>query len=218
LHLGIGDRVRLRLADAICIGTVLLATIGLEASANGVAAQATGPSPAQQTIGLARGAVVALDRIAFAVDGVESGHGTDPRMWSSDPNGPQGPMQVSAAAAEDVGGGDRFDERQNRALGRAYLALMYRRYGSWPDAIAAYNWGPGNMDSWIGNGRPYDELPLSVERYRIRVLLGSALGPRGLAIRRPYPGRRPAPDPDNGRAAVGWLYVEIMRAVDLHAR
>ena len=81
-----------------------------------------------------------LDRVAFAVDGAESSHGADLRMWRPEPGGPQGPMQVSAAAAFDVGGGDRFDLAQNRALGRAYLAQMYRRYGNWQDAIAAYNW------------------------------------------------------------------------------
>src|SRR5579885_1468278 len=46
-----------------------------------------------------------LDRIAAAIDGVESNYGTNPGMWRADPVGPQGPMQVSAAAARDVGGG-----------------------------------------------------------------------------------------------------------------
>jgi hypothetical protein len=111
-----------------------------------------------------------LDRVAFAVDGAESTHGADPRMWRPEISGPQGPMQVSAAAAADLGGGDRFDLVENRQLGRAYLAHLYRRYGNWPDAIAAYNWGLGNMDSWITSGRPIGNLPLEVERYRNRVL------------------------------------------------
>jgi hypothetical protein len=84
-------------------------------------------------------------------------------------------MQVSQAAAIDVGGGDRFDFAENRALGRAYLARMYRRYGNWPDAIAAYNWGPANVDAWIGGGRPAYKFPLEVERYRDRVLRDAAL-------------------------------------------
>ena len=91
-------------------------------------------------------------------------------MWSPEWSAPQGPMQVSAAAAIDVGGGNRFDIFENRTLGRGYLALMYRRYGNWPDAIAAYNWGPGNMDAWIGSGRPSGGFPVEVERYRDRVL------------------------------------------------
>jgi Transglycosylase SLT domain len=113
---------------------------------------------------------LALDRVAFAVDGAESSHGADPRMWRPDPAGPQGPMQVSAAAAFDLGGGDRFDFGENRSLGRAYLARLYRRYGNWPDAVAAYNWGLGNLDGWIAGGRPVDGLPIEVEHYRDRVL------------------------------------------------
>jgi hypothetical protein len=123
-----------------------------------------------------------LDRIAFAVDGAESSHGADLRMWRPEPGGPQGPMQVSAAAAFDVGGGDRFDLAQNRALGRAYLAQMYRRYGNWQDAIAAYNWGPGNLDAWIGGGRAADKLPLAVERYRNRVLREAMLAEPGITM------------------------------------
>lgn len=111
-----------------------------------------------------------LDRIAFAVDGVESRHGADLRMWRPEPSGPQGPMQVSAAAAFDVGGGDRFDLRQNRLLGRAYLAQMFQRYGNWADALAAYNWGPGAMDQWIADGRNADRLPPGVAWYVDRVL------------------------------------------------
>jgi Transglycosylase SLT domain len=116
-----------------------------------------------------------LDRVTFAVDGAESSHGADIGMWRPQPSEPQGPMQVSAAAAIDVGGGDRFDLAENHALGRAYLARLYRRYGNWPDAIAAYNWGPGNVDFWIADGRMIDKLPLEVERYRNRVLRDAAL-------------------------------------------
>jgi len=111
-----------------------------------------------------------LDRIAFAVDGVESRHGADLRMWRPEFAGPQGPMQVSAAAAVDVGGGNRFDLRENRMLGRAYLAQMFRRYGNWSDALAAYNWGPGNLDLWIAGGRSPEKLPGETARYIARVL------------------------------------------------
>jgi hypothetical protein len=111
-----------------------------------------------------------LDRIARAVEGAESSFGRDPRMWRSDPNLPQGPMQITPAAALDVGGGDRFDPPVNRALGRAYLAQMYRRYGDWRDTVLAYNWGPGNVDRWLAAGRPTDWLSSGVLRYVGRVL------------------------------------------------
>lgn len=116
-----------------------------------------------------------LDRVAFAVDGAESSHGSDAAMWRVDPSGPQGPMQVSQAAATDVGGGDRFDTAQNRELGRAYLAQLYRRYGDWPDAIAAYNWGIGNLDAWVKAGRPAGKFVFGVGAYLGRVLHDSGL-------------------------------------------
>jgi hypothetical protein len=116
-----------------------------------------------------------LDRVAYAVDGAESSHGRNPAMWRPDPAGPQGPMQVSAKAATDVGGGDRFDPAQNRAIGRAYLAQLYRRYGNWPDAIAAYNWGIGNVEKWIRAGRPPNKALSGVVAYLHRVLRDSGL-------------------------------------------
>jgi Transglycosylase SLT domain len=116
-----------------------------------------------------------LDQVAFAVDGAESSHGAAPGMWRPELDGPQGPMQVSAAAALDSGSGDRFDLIRNRELGRAYLALLFRRYGNWPDAVTAYNWGPGNLDAWIARGRPMAGLPPGVERYRERVLRDGAI-------------------------------------------
>jgi transglycosylase-like protein with SLT domain len=125
----------------------------------------------QFAVGLFQSAIGGeLDRIAFAVDGVESQHGRDPSMWRPEPDGPQGPMQVSLKAALDVGGGDRFDLRENRLLGRAYLAQMFRRYGNWTDALAAYNWGPSNVDTWIADGRSSERLPNETFRYVRRVL------------------------------------------------
>jgi hypothetical protein len=116
-----------------------------------------------------------LDRVASAVDGAESSHGADMAMWRPDPSGPQGPMQVSEAAATDVGGGDRFDSLQNRAIGRAYLLQLYGRYGNWPDAIAAYNWGIGKMDAWVKSGRRPDQFLVGVGAYLRRVLHESGL-------------------------------------------
>jgi Transglycosylase SLT domain len=174
---------------------------------------------------LVAGSLGALDGIAFAVDGAESTHGADPNMWRAAPDGPQGPMQVSAAAAADVGGGDRFDIAENRMLGRAYLAHLYRRYANWADAVAAYNWGPGNMDAWIGAGRPVDRFPIAVSLYRVRVLFG-ATAPAGWFVttrfgsvrrspRRPLADRR---HPSSESIAVERLYGTIMSNAELAVR
>ncbi len=124
---------------------------------------------------LAEEPVTELDRITYAVDGAESSHGKDRSMWRSETAGPQGPMQVSEKAAIDVGGGDRFELAQNRAIGRAYLALLYRRYGNWADAVSAYNWGLGRLDSWIKAGRQPEAFATDVSRYLHRVLFDSGL-------------------------------------------
>jgi hypothetical protein len=155
-----------------------------------------------------------LDRIALAVDRLESSYGTDPLMWRADPDGPQGPMQVSAAAAADAGGGDRFDIVQNWLLGRTYLSGLYRHYGNWPDAVAAYNWGPGNMNTWIGGGRQPDAMPATVALYRMRVMATALYGPLAAGrMRRPRPPRRPLADrlhPGRATLIVERLYGEIM--------
>jgi len=144
-------------------GALLLCTgLNLTGMARSVAAEA---GPARQD----------LERIAYAVAGAESSYGRNPAMWRPNLAGPQGPMQVSEKAARDVGGGDRFDIAQNRTIGRAYLALLYRRYVNWPDAVSAYNWGMGNLDSWIRAGRPSRKLVQAVAKYSYRVLLDSGL-------------------------------------------
>src|SRR5271156_5975594 len=144
-----------------------------------------------------------LNRVATAVDGAESSHGEDIGMWRPDPSGPQGPMQVSEAAATDVGGGNRLDLTQNRAIGRAYLAQLYRRYGNWPDAIAAYNWGIGKMDAWVKAGRPPDKFLVGVAGYLRRVLHESGLCDGADTRRHRSPGeeaREPAPAPPDSLA------------------
>ncbi|HEV2099132.1 MAG TPA: lytic transglycosylase domain-containing protein [Stellaceae bacterium] len=141
-----------------------------------------------------------LDRVASAVDGAESSHGADVAMWRPDPSGPQGPMQVSEAAASDVGGGDRFDTVQNRQIGRAYLALLHRRYGDWPDAIAAYNWGIGNLEAWVKAGRPVDSSASEVASYLARVLRESGV----CAGDATPPVRQAATKPSDCAALVNW--------------
>jgi hypothetical protein len=134
-------------------------------------------------------------------------------------------MQVSAAAAADVGGGDRFDWSENHALGRAYLAHLYQRYANWPDAVAAYNWGPGNMDAWIGAGRPIDKFPIGVSLYRMRVMFGS-VAPSGISATRPFgivhpPPRRSVADlrhPSRESIAVERLYGAIMSLTESATR
>lgn len=81
----------------------------------------------------------------------------DPNAQS--PTGPQGPMQLSKAAAQDVGidPNKRFDPLTNFIGGAKYLAKMKQEFGD--NAYLAYHDGPGAVRS--GNisdaGRQYQE-------------------------------------------------------------
>jgi hypothetical protein len=175
---------RFLLAASLVFETVAVAQAGERAvPENPVPSTNPVRSPGQRTVKDEQSSSrTALDRIAYAVDGAESSHGADPAMWGSDPSGPQGPMQVTEAAAADVGGGDRYDLIRNRALGREYLALLFRRYQNWPDAIVAYNWGMGKLDAWIKAGRPADKFLVGVASYLWRVLHDSGMCDRPVRV------------------------------------
>lgn len=58
------------------------------------------------------------------------------------------------------------DPDQNVSLGVGYLAQLYKQFGDWSTALAAYNWGPGNVSS----GKPW---PTQVWNY-VQSVLGIA--------------------------------------------
>lgn len=78
--------------------------------------------------------------------------------------GAQGLMQLMPATARSLGVSDSFDPEQNVMAGTRFLSDMLRRYnGDVDSALAAYNWGPGNVDR-----RP-DRLPRETRDYLVRV-------------------------------------------------
>jgi hypothetical protein len=78
--------------------------------------------------------------------------------------GARGLMQLMPATARSLGVSDSFDPEQNVMAGTRFLKDLLQRYGGDVDsALAAYNWGPGNVDK-----RP-DHLPRETRTYLARV-------------------------------------------------
>ena len=92
------------------------------------------------------------------------------------PKGARGVMQLMPGTMRDPGFGVTpmrdSSEAENRRVGREYLDAMYRRYGDQVTALAAYNWGPGNVDKWLKSGADPKKLPAETRSYISKVLKG----------------------------------------------
>ena len=101
-------------------------------------------------------------------------HGIDPNLvlavihiesrgntFALSPVGAMGMMQIMPPTGEELatkldipwrGAQTLFDPQVNVRMGVTYLKQLESRYGSMKTALAAYNWGPGRIDSKIRRG------------------------------------------------------------------
>jgi hypothetical protein len=83
-------------------------------------------------------------------------------------SGARGNMQVMPATAQSPGFGVKPSDgtpQDDARMGRDYRSALQQKYGDEETAAIAYNWGPGNTDNWIANGRNLSQLPTETLKY-----------------------------------------------------
>jgi hypothetical protein len=98
----------------------------------------------KQNISIPTGEEYAPASLVKAVMKVESGG----KQEAVSPKGATGLMQLMPATAKELGVNPKNPE-QNVEGGSRYLQRMLNKYDSQEIALAAYNWGPGNIDRAI---------------------------------------------------------------------
>ena len=86
---------------------------------------------------------VDFDRLAGAVAMQES-HG-DPNAYNRK-SGAAGEFQFVPSTYRWLGGKNPYDPEEAWRIGQKYLRMLHEKYHDTEKALAAYNWGPGNLD------------------------------------------------------------------------
>lgn len=90
-------------------------------------------------------------------------------------SGAQGLVQVMPETAKNPGFGvsplgDPFDPVDSRRFASDYLGALLQKYnGNQRHALAAYNWGTGNVDEWLQRGGDETRLPAETQDYITKI-------------------------------------------------
>ena len=106
-------------------------------------------------------------------------------------SGATGLGQLMPGTAAGLGVTDARDPQQNLNASATYMQQMLAKFGSYPQALAAYNWGPGNLGKAGGN---VAVAPAETQGY-LRKILGGGPVPIPQPDAMPVPPIPPAAPP-----------------------
>lgn len=101
---------------------------------------------------IANAATAAGVPAALAVQVAQQESGFNPSAMGS--KGELGLFQLMPSTAAQYGVTDPMDPAQNTQGALAYLSDLYSEFGSWAAALTAYNWGPGNVQTYGAAAAP----------------------------------------------------------------
>jgi hypothetical protein len=107
----------------------------------------------------------------------ESGEG----KYNLSPKGAEGPFQLMPSTSKALGVKNPYDFNEASGAAAGMLGKLQGKYkGDMGLALAAYNWGEGNVDSWLrtGKGTKGQGMPDETKDY-VATITGSKLGVMG---------------------------------------
>ena len=123
--------------------------------------------------GLLEGDTVSTDPLIQKIIMAESSG--DPKAVNKR-TGAKGLMQIMDNTAKKPGFGvkplkDPFNAQENVRFGTDYFNAMLDRYNNDTiSALAAFNYGPGNVDKWRKKGSKFSKLPKETQNYINKIL------------------------------------------------
>ena len=120
-----------------------------------------------------------------AINQVQQESGGNP--YAISPAGALGAMQLMPKTAAGLGVVDVFNAKQNISAGMRNDASLYRQFGSWDLALAAYNAGSGTVTKLMQTyGNSYaaikSHLPSQTQAYVANILGGRSKGNSGAGV------------------------------------
>lgn len=91
---------------------------------------------------------------------------------ATNPSGATGMFQLMPQYFPGAGNSWQADA----ATAAKYLVQLYNQFGDWQSALAAYNWGPGNLSKLYASGGGYSGLPAETQNYVASITGNTGIG------------------------------------------